>query len=250
MESLLHLDPAVEAGLTAAARLRLLRHEALWAVAELPPEGEAAAERLSHRIDALLGLRPLHSEAARAATRRGVATALGEASHSRPWASAETVALLSTPYRTLEAVFQAVAPAPGAQVVDLGAGYGRVGFYLALRWPQVGFLGYEVVAARVAAAQRAAEALGLVQLRFVQQDLAEVALPAADVYFMYQPVNDQTQARLLSQLAALSRARPLVLVACSDPLQEELLTTAPWLHRTALLRTGTTSRRVVGIFQS
>lgn len=231
-----------------------MRSPALWTAPIQQGHGEVVADQLSHSIDALLGLRPLEIEAARCQSgRRSIATALGEASHSRPWASATTIALLSTPYSTLEAVFQSLALAPGTQVVDLGSGYGRVGFYLALRLPAVLFSGYEVVAGRVAEAARVASQLGLSQLSFRCQDLADPALRLlrADVYFMYQPVNDETQERLLLQLQLLSKVRPITLVACSDPLQEELvLTQGRWLRRTELLQTGTTSRRVVGIFRS
>lgn len=248
MPSLDELLPLELAPQTPMALLALLRQPALWT----PPDSEAVAEARSHRIDALLGLRPVEREAARPAARRGVPTALGEASHSRPWGSAATVALLSTPYATLEAIFQELALPAGARVIDLGAGYGRVGFYLALRQPALSFYGLEIVAARVAEARRVAAALGLAALHFAEQDLADAALrlPAGDVYFMYQPVNDETQARLLEQLAALAQSRPLTLVACSDPLQEELHERVRWLRRTRLLRTGTTSRRVVGLFQS
>ena len=122
----------------------------------------------------------------------------------------------------------------------------------ALRQPALSFYGLEIVAARVDEARRVASVLGLAALHFAEQDLADAALrlPEGDVYFMYQPVNDETQARLLEQLAALAQSRPLTLVACSDPLQEELHERVRWLRRTRLLRTGTTSRRVVGLFQS
>lgn len=191
MPSLDELLPLELAPQTPMALLALLRQPALWT----PPDSEAVAEARSHRIDALLGLRPVEREAARPAARRGVPTALGEASHSRPWGSAATVALLSTPYATLEAVFQELAVPAGARVIDLGAGYGRVGFYLALRQPALSFYGLEIVAARVDEARRVASVLGLAALHFAEQDLADAALrlPEGDVYFMYQPVNDETQ---------------------------------------------------------
>ncbi len=52
---------------------------------------------------------------------------------------------LLTPYTEIRRLLEDLRPAPGDVFVDLGAAYGRMGFVLARHFPEVRFIGYEMV---------------------------------------------------------------------------------------------------------
>ena len=61
---------------------------------------------------------------------------------------------LQTPYTEIRELLSLLDLKPGDHIVDLGAGYGRMGFVVAAHHPGVGFTGYEVVSDRVAEGRR------------------------------------------------------------------------------------------------
>src|SRR4051794_33235374 len=69
------------------------------------------------------------------------------------WLGLPVQALL-TPYTELRRILESLKPAPGDTVIDLGAGYGRLGFVLARHFPEARFVGYECVAERAEEANR------------------------------------------------------------------------------------------------
>jgi SAM-dependent methyltransferase len=76
---------------------------------------------------------------------------------------------------------------PGATFVDLGSGVGKVVLVVALLTGAIAH-GIELDPVLVERARASARALGLENARFVEGDMRDVALPAADVYYMYIPV--------------------------------------------------------------
>lgn len=96
----------------------------------------------------------------------------------------------------------------GARVMDLGSGYGRVGFVLGLLRPDVTFTGVEYVPHRVDDSRAVALRAGLSSVDFVAGDLAVVEIPFADVYYMYDPFCRETYARVLERLISYARHSP------------------------------------------
>lgn len=82
------------------------------------------------------------------------------------------------PYSLIRELMRKVNPGPRTSMLDLGSGYGRIGLYGALMF-QTRYTGIEIVAERVAAAQRAARELKLPDVEFVHADALRAAWPSA-----------------------------------------------------------------------
>lgn len=94
---------------------------------------------------------------------------------------------LNTPYDELFEMCTALELRPDDLVVDLGAGYGRLGILLKVLHPEVKFLGYELVEERVQEGNRILAKHNCSNANLFVQDLTESTfkLPLADVYFLY-----------------------------------------------------------------
>lgn len=108
---------------------------------------------------------------------------------------------------------------PGQTVVDLGAGFGRLGMLLGLLYPEVSFIGYEIVPERVEESKRVQKILGLskskVQFIPVDMSLASFKPAMADIYYAWYPVSETTGEKLFRDLKEISITRPFRLVLLS-----------------------------------
>lgn len=130
------------------------------------------------------------------------------------------------------ALVRGVPLGPGDELVDLGAGLGRV-LVLAHLLSGARGHGIELQAHLVARAMDTCAALRLPGVTFACADAAEAEL-AGSVFFLYAPFNGELLARVLRRLAAVARRRAII-VATVDLALEEV----PWLvarpsSRTAL----------------
>lgn len=108
-----------------------------------------------------------------------------------------------TSYASIVNVLTELELAPGAHVMDLGSGYGRLGLIAGLWRDDLRATGYEFVGARVDCANAAAARTGTAgRVRFETRDLGRFAVPAADVYYMYDPFCAETYERVVRQLLA------------------------------------------------
>ncbi|MGZ3713622.1 MAG: class I SAM-dependent methyltransferase, partial [Bdellovibrionota bacterium] len=98
-----------------------------------------AEEKLhSEAVDAWLGIKVASAEAQ-----------LGPVSANQERWEKQGPAVFMTPYTELRKILTELSPKGGQLVIDLGAGYGRMGFVLKSHFPEVRFIGYELVAQRV-----------------------------------------------------------------------------------------------------
>ena len=119
---------------------------------------------------------------------------------------------VQTSYASIFRALDALALPRGACLVDLGAGYGRVGLSLALVRPDARTIGYEYVGHRVRAANRAAASAGVDgRARFYKQDLHDTAfeMPEADAYYMYDPFTPETYGRVFAKIREQAAARSI-----------------------------------------
>lgn len=113
-----------------------------------------------------------------------------------------------TDYSIFRELFSLVHLQPGSRIVEIGAGFGRMGFYLSEFHPSVTFKGFEIVGERVEESLRARERLGIDKsIEFVSQDLADITfrLPVADFYYAYCPVIGTTGQKVWAELIEASK---------------------------------------------
>ena len=156
---------------------------------------------------------------------------------------------VQTSYSTLFIVLDELAPCKGASFIDLGSGYGRAGMVVGLLRPDMKFIGYEYVEHRVDSSNRCAENLGLGEkVQFLKQDLslADFSIPAADIYYLYDPFSEMTYQYVFSQLKEIGKNRTISVVTkgrATDWFQKAI-SHETWTKR-AMLDEGT-----LGIFVS
>jgi SAM-dependent methyltransferase len=94
--------------------------------------------------------------------------------------------ILQTTYHDIKILFDFIKPKPGEKVIDLGAGYGRLGIFLHHFYPQVYFEGIELVKERVEEGNRIFKKLNARNKKLNIKNLAEIIeLPEGDIFFIY-----------------------------------------------------------------
>lgn len=124
----------------------------------------------------------------------------------------------------------------GDEVVDLGAGLGRV-VVLAHLLTGAMARGIEIQAPLVARARQCSAALGLAAVSFVHADAADCELDGS-VFFLYAPFGGDALACVIRRLEDLARRRPIAIAAVDLEIHD-----APWLTARATSRTALTLYR-------
>jgi hypothetical protein len=121
---------------------------------------------------------------------------------------------VQTSYSTILKVLEHLQLKENAHLIDLGSGFGRVGLATGLWREDLRFSGYEYVGHRVAASNASANRAGVGErVRFMQQDLSTFQIPAADVYYLYDPFSASTYHQVFARLSELGRERATTVVA-------------------------------------
>ena len=140
---------------------------------------------------------------------------------------------LQTPYNELRLLCEHLNPAANTTMVDLGAGYGRLGLVLAGLFPEVHFLGLEYVPERVLEGSRVLESLGCSRARLMIQDLAasDFSLPEAEYYFLYDFGNVSQIRRTLSQMEEMALKKNFKVIARGKGSRSLIQYEHPWLSQ-------------------
>ncbi len=95
--------------------------------------------------------------------------------------------ILNTPYFELAEMCDLIQPKNKEVIVDLGAGYGRLGIVLHFLYPDTIFKGYELVKERVTEGNRILKNIQVKNGELFQEDLMSplFSLPKANYYFLY-----------------------------------------------------------------
>jgi hypothetical protein len=151
------------------------------------------------------------------------------------WIGLPTQSLL-TPYTEFRKILSILAPHPEQTLVDLGAGYGRLGFVIERHYPNVNFIGYEYVAARVDEFHRCWASLPHRNDSRIQMHQADLSdhhfFPApAEYYFLYDFGTPAAIEKILQDLRRLAQSQKLTVIgrgrACRDRIERE----HPWLSQ-------------------
>jgi hypothetical protein len=112
---------------------------------------------------------------------------------------------------------------PDDELVDLGAGQGRVAI-LAHLLCGARARGVEIQEPLVRSARARCEALGLPAVSFVHGDAADVELDGS-VFYLYAPFNGAMLTRVLRRVEAVAQRRPVVVCAVALEFRD-----VPWLQ--------------------
>lgn len=140
---------------------------------------------------------------------------------------------LQTPYNELRQICELLNPSAGSRVVDLGAGYGRMGLVLAALYPDVHFLGFEYVAERVQEGKRVLEEYHCINANLRVQDLTapDFKLPEAEYYFLYDYGTVSHIRKTLMQLESLGMKKKYKLIARGKGTRSLIEYEHPWLSQ-------------------
>lgn len=135
------------------------------------------------------------------------------------------------PYAVIRSLFRELPKLAGSEIeeplVDLGCGYGRIGFYGALIDDGFRFWGMELVPERVAEATRVRNAWGFSGLHFEQGNVLTDPWPETTRFCVMNPVLPSLIPALLERLSMRTRRR--IVIACVSTfgraLQEQ-----PWVQ--------------------
>ena len=140
---------------------------------------------------------------------------------------------LQTPYSEILELLEAIELDGGAMVVDLGAGYGRIGLVLDNLYPDCRFVGFEMAMERVNAGNESYARLGLEQrAKLYQQDIAaeDFELPVSDYYFIYDFGNASDMKAVLSKIEERADNREkFTVLARGRGINSLIRRSAPWL---------------------
>jgi hypothetical protein len=139
---------------------------------------------------------------------------------------------MQTPYSELLEFVHFLKPKPQDLWLDLGAAYGRMGLVLACFAPEVRFIGYEFVQSRVDEGNRVFRALGVRQAQLVSADLAaaDLELPDADLFFVYDFGSKDDVYKVLEKLRVKALAKPIQVIARGRGIRNWILMDFPWLY--------------------
>jgi hypothetical protein len=140
---------------------------------------------------------------------------------------------LLTPYIEIRMILNELGLLPGQTVIDLGAGYGRMGFVVGREFPKMNFIGYEFVKERVLEGQRCLANFNYPDVKLLQADLAapEFAPVPADAYFIYDYGTRDAIAKTLEDLRTISQDRAIAVVGRGRASRDAIERENPWLSQ-------------------
>lgn len=141
-----------------------------------------------------------------------------------------------TPYTEIRSMLSLLKPKPGSTIVDLGAGYGRMGFVIGRHYTKIKFIGYEYVGERVKESSKCLKRLNHPFVKFKHADLssAEFQPMIADYYFIYDYGTTDAIQKTLFDLKRIAREKPITIVARGRDSRDFIKDHHPWLVKRAL----------------
>ena len=125
---------------------------------------------------------------------------------------------LQTPYCEIYSALSLLGHSDIRHVVDVGAGYGRVGIVLNVLYPHAKFTGYEIVEKRQLEGNRIYTKYGLDNCNIILKNVLDIEfdLPKADVYFIYDFSDKDDIRYILQSLSQRVRSESFYLVIRGD----------------------------------
>ncbi len=142
-------------------------------------------------------------------------------------------ATLQTPYTEIRYMLSTLSLQPGDTIVDLGAGYGRMGLVLAKHYPETFFLGIESVKERAEEGTRVFRKHELPRARMLHQDLCQdsTSLPYGEIFFLYDLSTPENIAKVLEKLKTMAKRNKFTLVGRGRSTRDQIERKHPWLSQ-------------------
>lgn len=136
-----------------------------------------------------------------------------------------------TPYLEIRRLLDFLKPSRDQAVIDLGAGYGRMGFVMGRHFPESYWLGYEYVGERVGEGERALMRMGYARSRLVQTDLSDYRFTPrfADFYFLYDYGTREAIEKTVQDLKTISKNRSITVIGRGRASRDAIERFHPWL---------------------
>lgn len=138
---------------------------------------------------------------------------------------------LQTPYTELRWMLSVLHLRPGDKVVDLGAGYGRMGLVMQRHYPGCEFLGVEISNLRTEEGNRVFALEHASHAKILLGDAADSAfeIPDARVFFIYDLSVLQTIRSVLDRLKEIARRHPICVIGRGRATRDQIERHEPWL---------------------
>jgi 16S rRNA G527 N7-methylase RsmG len=122
--------------------------------------------------------------------------------------------VLQTTYTDIYNALMHLKNFPISKVVDIGAGYGRVGLVTNSIYPNASFEGFEIIKKRQTEGNRIFKKYNLERCYIFNQDVLEddFQLPAAQIYFIYDFSETEDLVDILEQLLLNKSREPFFLI--------------------------------------
>jgi len=132
--------------------------------------------------------------------------------------------VLQTPYCDIHDALELLKDFNIERVVDIGAGYGRVGIVMNALFPDSEFIGYEILSKRKEEADRIYDSLMLSNCEVRLQDVLneDFELPKAQVYFIYDFSEKGDIEKILNQMIERRNEHNFFLITKGDRMDELL----------------------------
>lgn len=142
-----------------------------------------------------------------------------------------SVQALQTPYSEIRWILNLLNLKPNDTIVDLGCGYGRMAFVVGRHHPEIHFIGYELVAERVAEGNRILKNFNYTKSEILTQDLtAPDFLPAkAEHYFLFDFGSAPAVDKTLEDLKKIAKGQSINIVARGRYIRHRIYQAHPWL---------------------
>lgn len=120
-----------------------------------------------------------------------------------------TEAGFGSSYYFLERLLLELNMPPGSIIVDVGCSFGRLGFLIGARHPEVTYIGVDISPEKIAQAESARNAMDFGNVTFKVADLTapDFIIPRADYYYLYDPVNTDSRPVLFEKLRNATAGR-------------------------------------------
>lgn len=148
------------------------------------------------------------------------------------WVGLEPQVIL-TPYDELVMICHHLLPKEGETMIDLGAGYGRLGLVLHHLCPAVKFIGYELVRERVEEGNRIFQKENCRNAELFTTDLTatDFTLPEADYYFIYDYGKTEHIRKTLKQIEVMADRKNIKVIARGLGTRSIIEHEHPWLSQ-------------------